>query len=321
MNKTKHIPVLKAEINELINPELVNVYVDLTLGGGGHFLSLLNRIDDDKPRILVGVDQDQAAIERMKERLEGKLGLKFQDNGVLKTTIDQTQIILINSNFENLADILEKLEISDVSTILVDLGTSQDQIEDEERGFSFMKEAPLDMRMSEGLAVKASDLINGLTKSELVKLFNKLSDFSLNQARKLANAIVERRKQSPIQTTFELKRIINQVMLSKRIGSRQGKHRNYEARVFQALRIAVNHELHALQQLLPQAFEALEAGGRLIVISFHSGEDRIVKHYFKNISKEGKARFIEKLLKPTPGEIAQNPRSSSSKLRAIEKLV
>lgn len=323
LKETEHIPVMLNEVLKIIQPEPGKVYIDATLGGGGHFSGLIEKAKNMKNITLIGFDQDHEAIERFKQT---KI---YQEAS--ESTQKELKIDLVNTNFEEIDKHLKDLEVKKASAILADLGTSQDQLEAEGRGFSFLREEPLDMRMSKDLKVTAADLVNGLTKKELVELFSKLADL-YKEARKIAEAIVKERGKNPILTTKQLIDVIHQ---SAKAGVGSQMHNGHkkkhlstipaitgnklEARVFQALRIAVNHELDSLKRFLPKAFEALEAKGKLVIISFHSGEDRIVKEFSKQKVEEGKAEYIKELLRPSPEELMQNSRSSSAKLRAIQK--
>lgn len=296
---TKHITVLKNEAIEELKIKPEGVYVDATLGGGGHSLEILKNLQKGT---LISLDQDQEAIQRFEQVLE-------------KINTGDNQVILKQTNFENLIEILKQEQIEAVDGIIADLGLSTDQLEDDERGFTFQKNAELDMRMDKTLQVKAKDLVNGLYKKELVKLFEDLAD--VNFANRLANMIIEERKQQPINTTKQLKTLVQKIVpYSKRVGT----NKHPEAKVFQALRIAVNDELNSLRSFLPPALETLSTGGRLAVISFHSGEDRIIKNFYKQAETEGKAIVIGDYLTPTAEEIAQNPSSRSAKLRVLQKI-
>ncbi|MBN1332007.1 16S rRNA (cytosine(1402)-N(4))-methyltransferase RsmH [Candidatus Dojkabacteria bacterium] len=306
MQKTKHIPVLLDEVLESLNVQPGETVVDATLGGGGHFEAMINSISQAKEKtVFIGVDRDKKAIERFKENSKTLSSLKTSKN---------IEIYLINSNFAELESILMNLKISKVNKILADLGTSQDQLEDEEKGSSIKGESNLDMRMDENSQVSAADLLNGLTEKELVKLFNELADMQ-GISRRFVKRIIQERAKKPILTTKDLKKLIYQAVPL----STSSRTKSLEARVFQALRIAVNQELYALTRFLPQAFDALSFKGRLAVISFHSGEDRIVKNFFREKVKAGKAREIDKLIEPKELEIAANSRSSSAKMRVLEK--
>jgi len=292
--KSKHIPVLSKEVTAIIQPKKGGVYVDATLGGGGHLKMLIDNLEGKSRKVtkFIALDQDEEAIER------------FVDPDK-----ENIEIQLFNENFEDLKKVLEKAKIKKIDGILADLGTSQDQIEGKARGFSFQRDEPLDMRMDKDAKVTAADLVNGLNAQELINLFTRLSDLG-DVARKLAKGIIKEREKQPILTTKQLVNVIHQAV-----------HRaQLEARVFQALRIAVNHELDSLRHFLPQAFETLDAKGKFVVISFHSGEDRLVKKYFKELVREKKAKYLAELISPSSEEIIKNSRSSSAKLRSIEKL-
>ncbi|MBD3280168.1 16S rRNA (cytosine(1402)-N(4))-methyltransferase RsmH [Candidatus Dojkabacteria bacterium] len=310
MEKTKHISVLPKEVLEYLKPEAGEVIVDATLGGGGHFEAMIIEVlkqNSSQKTAFVGIDKDEKAIERYRENSE--LLKQLEDD-------DLIEIHLIHSSFSELEGVLENLQFKKVDKILADLGTSQDQLEDQERGFSIKGDAKLDMRMDANSRVTAADLLNGLTEKELVKLFNELADLR-GFSRRFVRKIIQYRKKQPILTTKELKKLIYQALSAQnRRGSRTS---SLEARVFQALRIAVNQELYSLTRFLPQAFEALSFEGRLGVISFHSGEDRIVKNFFRERKKVGEATVIDKLIEPSESEIAANSRSSSAKMRVLRK--
>jgi len=219
---------------------------------------------------------------------------------------------LVKGNFKDLARIARENDFVPVDGVLLDLGVSFYQLKTPERGFSFNLEGPLDMRMDPDLKVNAADLINGLNKGELEELFWKLGEE--RSARRLAEAIVEDRRLKPISTCQQLVEIILKVK------PRRGKI-HPATQVFQALRMVVNDELNNLKEALPGALEILKTGGRLAVISFHSGEDRIVKYFFKEKAEEGKLKIItKKPIKPNWEEIKENPRSRSAKLRIGEKI-
>ncbi|KKQ34558.1 MAG: Ribosomal RNA small subunit methyltransferase H 1 [candidate division WS6 bacterium GW2011_GWA2_37_6] len=353
---TKHIPVLKKEVMELIKQRPGGVLVDATLGGAGHFTAIVEEFlkgdrssengDQGKQSLkttFIGIDQDEKATNRFANYLE-KTGNWQQENKEKDECTrrflhkeQNVEINLINENFENLDSILKNLGVRKTDFVLADLGTSQDQLEEEGRGFSFLRDEPLDMRMDKKLQVTAADLINGLSKKELIELFNKLADLQ-SVSFKLVKQIVEHRKYEPILTTKQLVELIRQAVHGhtarfKSVGSlaSEGSSKTYlsktpkygdklEARVFQTLRIAVNHELGSLRRFLPKAFETLNANGKLVIISFHSGEDRIVKDYFRDKVNKQKAEQLEKLLLPSAVEIQENKRSSSARLRAIQKI-
>ena len=291
-----HEPVLREEVLRLLDPQPGGVVVDLTLGSGGHAREILKRIGA-RGR-LVGIDQDREALERAKEYLK---------------TFPQAEFI--QKNFSFMKEILRSLNLEAVDAVLLDVGLSTEQLEESRRGFSFLKDGPLDMRMDPEGPVRARDLINGLSQGELEKIFRSYGEERF--AGRIARAIVYRRKTKPVETTAELVKIIQ-----KAVPRRFHFGRLHPAtRVFQALRIRVNRELEALESALPQALQGLRPGGRLAVISFHSLEDRIVKHKFREWAKAEQVKILTpKPVAPAAEEIERNPRSRSAKLRAIEKL-
>lgn len=360
MVKSIHKPVLLQESIDLLNVTS-GTYVDCTLGGGGHSLEISSKLAARGGKV-IGFDLDLEAIDRF-EKLLKKEGWKKQGKLFQKGKVE---IGLVRGNFSELKAGLESIGVSKVNGIIVDLGLSSDQIEDASRGFSYMKDCPLDMRMDRKLSVTAADLVNGLYESELIKLF-KESDEKF--AKRIAKAIVYSRKLRPIKTTLHLKQIIQKALpSSQRWGLRQAslpfpnigkarlpfeqEGRNYHQsdslggktddnkqascqllrrenkaywikpamRVFQALRIAVNSELSSLHHLLPQALEALAADSRFVIISYHSGEDRIVKNFFKEHERLSKIEILtKKPIRPSQEEIENNIRARSAKLRAFKK--
>lgn len=307
MDKTIHTPVMLEEVIKELNLANAKSFVDVTLGGGGHTLKALEVIKVGK---IVVMDIDKKALNRFASQLEAQGFSKLAANHYQKK---QKEIFLVNQNFKNLISVLAKLKIEQVDAILADLGLSSDQLDQGQKGISFQKNEELDMRMDDSLQVKAKDLLNGLYKKELQLLFEKYAD--INFASKLAVSIVEQRKIKAIETTFDLKKLVQKIVPKFK---RTGNNKHPEAKVFQALRIAVNDELNSLKLFLPQALEALNLRGRLAVISFHSGEDRIVKQFIKQNSKQ--LNIIQNLLTPSSVEINKNTRSRSAKLRVIEKI-
>ena len=305
---TKHKPVLLTQTIELLEPQRGASYIDATLGGGGHAMLLLEAMSEGT---LMAIDQDSAAIGMFIELLETK---KWQKSGDDEFSKGKLKLILQRGNFKDIKEFAQMHKLTNIKGIMADLGLSSDQLEDTARGFSFMTEGELDMRMSDDIQVKAKDLVNGLYKKELNKLFEMYGD--LEFADRLVNKILDFRKEQPITTAAQLKDIIRKVVPA----SMRTKIRNPEARVFQALRIAVNDELNSLKQLLENGFDLLDHGGRMAVISFHSGEDRIVKTFFKSEIEGGNAEQVTELLRPESLEILENSRSSSAKLRAIAKI-
>ena len=290
------MPVMADEAIDLLKVKKGGWYVDCTLGGGGHSEQILKQKGN-----LIGIDQDPDAIEFVKKKFL-IFNLKF---------LNKYQII--QGNFANLKELVNKAGLEKVDGILFDLGTSTHQLLTPERGFSFNTDAVLDMRMDiNSQSVTAKDLINGLSEKELVELFFKLGEE--NFSRPIARAIVSARRLKLIEMGSELAGIVLKVR-----GKKEGK--NHPAtKVFQALRIAVNDELNNLKSALPQAVELLNKEGRLVVISFHSLEDRIVKNYFKEEGKQIIKIITKKPLTPTREEVNNNQRSRSAKLRAVEKI-
>lgn len=302
-----HISVLLNECIEGLNIDPNGIYVDCTTGGGGHSLEIIKRLTGGK---LVCFDQDKEAIAAASKRMEG-----FNP-------------IFVNRNFSQLDNALDELGIGKVNGVMMDLGVSSYQLDNAERGFSFHEDAPLDMRMSrEGMS--AYDVVNEYTREQLERI---LFDYGEEKfAKGIVNGIVKAREQSPVKTTGELAEIIrNNVPMKVR------KEKNPCRKTFQAIRIEVNHELEVLETGVKAAFERLDKGGRLVIITFHSLEDRIVKNMFRDYTtgctcppefpvcvcgKKPRGELVNK--KPiTAGEeeLAVNNRSRSAKLRIIEKL-
>ena len=288
MAKIIHKPVLLKETIDLLKIESNKNYLDCTLGSGGHAVKIIK-----KGGKLFGLDQDPEAIKRAKDRLE-------------KSCL---QADLLHLNFSKIEEAAKHFKVRSYAGILFDLGLSSEQLEDETRGFSFLHDAPLDMRADSSLKVTAADLVNGLHKGELSELFNAFGQEQYHL--KIANAIVRARKQKPIKTSLELADLVSLVKKLKR-------KTHPATKVFQALRIAVNDELNNLKTALPQAVSLLEPKGRLVVISFHSLEDKIVKNFFKE-SKDLKI-LTKKPITPSEEELKLNPRARSAKLRATQKI-
>lgn len=291
-----HIPVMLSEVLANLNIKPGSWYIDCNLGGGGHTEGILKAGGN-----VLGIDLDPEAINEVTQKH--------------KSFIESGKLILVQDNFSHLSHITQITHISPIQGVLFDLGVSTHQLDTPERGFSFNTDAPLDMRMNPNTqAVTAADLINALHEGELTKLFQKLGEE--NFAKPIARKIVEERKNKIIETTDELARII----LSVR--RRTPADRTHPAtRIFQALRIAVNDELGSLRDTLPQALEVLAPKGRLVVISFHSLEDRIVKEFFKDEEEKCSIKIItQKPITPTEEEVEVNPRSRSGKLRVAEKV-
>jgi 16S rRNA (cytosine1402-N4)-methyltransferase len=307
MSEFKHIPVLFNETIDALNVRPDGIYVDCTAGGGGHCAAVAERLTMGR---IIAIDQDPEAVANLQER--------FKNNG---------RVTIVHDNFVNISSILENLGIDGVDGIMADLGVSSHQLDTDERGFSFHKDAPLDMRMSmEGMS--AADLVNTASQSELQKIIYTYGEEKF--APSIARNIVKAREKKPIETTFELVDIIKASMPMK------AKRDGHPARkTFQALRIEVNGELEKLERALDDMFEALNPSGRIAIITFHSLEDRIVKKKFNKFCEgcicppefpvcvcgrkpRGKLPFKSKA--PTENEVGENFRAHSARLRAIEKI-
>jgi 16S rRNA (cytosine1402-N4)-methyltransferase len=289
------------------------IYVDGTLGGGGHARAICQQMMPDGR--LVGIDQDADAVANARRVLE-----PYSDN-----------IQLFHGNFSHLSDYLDQLKITAVDGILLDLGLSQHQLEASGRGFSFTKDEPLDMRMDTRNATIAADLVNRLEEKELFRIFKQYGEE--RWSKRIARAVVDARGQGDIQTSRQLAELGSAAIPAK-AAAKQKIHP--ATRVFQALRIAVNQELDRLAQFLESALDLLSSKGRLCILSFHSLEDRMVKHKFKAFAtgcdcppdmpvcgcgKQPRARLLtRKVLRPTVEEVEHNPMARSTRLRAIEKL-
>jgi len=305
-----HIPVLLAETIHWLAPRPGGVYVDATVGGGGHAEAILERIVPGGR--LVGIDRDDAAIEAAARRLR-----RFGEAAVL-----------VRENFAALKEVLAAQGLRQVDGVLFDLGASSLQVAEAGRGFSFQRPGPLDMRMDRRQARTAADLVNGLREPELAELIWRFGEE--RWSRRIARAIVAAR---PLRTTDALAEVVARAI--PRRSWPRGIHP--ATRTFQALRIAVNDELLNLDKAIPDAAEVLREAGRLCAITFHSLEDRTIKHTFLRLSRGctcppgasactcGGKRWLRVLTRkpvvPTPEEIERNPRARSAKLRAAERIV
>ncbi len=297
-----HTPVLLKETINYLNVKKGGKYLDATVGGGGHALSILSLGGK-----ILGIDCDPEAIKSAREYLS--TACPVPDDRKVKLGLNSFWR-LAKGNFKDLKKIAEEYGFQKVDGVLLDLGVSSHQLEALERGFSFQSKAPLDMRMDPNLKVSAADLVNGLTKKELEKLFLKFGQE--RNYRTLARIIIEARREEPIKTGYQLAEIISKVKPGGKI--------HPATKVFQALRMAVNDEIFNLRQALPQALEILKPGGRLVVISFHSLEDREVKQFLKEKNRQKKLLLLtKKPIRPTNEEVEKNRRSRSAKLRAAEK--
>lgn len=298
---TVHQPVLLKEAIEFLNIKPGEAYLDATLGGGGHAQAIIEAGGQ-----LFGLDQDPLALNLTRGRLKNACPDGFWQ--------------LELGNFAHLKKAVQAFKVKTFKGILFDLGLSSDQLADQERGFSFQIDSPLDMRMDPELKVTAADLIKVLNKGELNELFKKLGEEQ--RALRIADAIVRAREQAPIKTTKQLADLIISLVSRQAAGANKGRRGKIHpaTKVFQALRIAVNDELNNLKTALPQAVELLKPKGRLVVISFHGLEDGIVKRFFKS-EKDKKLKILtKKPLQPSLAELRENRRSRSAKLRAAERL-
>ncbi len=292
-----HTSVLLQETIENLQIQDGCMYIDATMGGAGHTTEILK-----KGGIVLSIDADQDAIDNAAQKFS-------EDKDLAKY---KYQLTIAKGNFKDIRKIAQQHGFKKVRGILFDLGVSSHQFNIAERGFSFMHEGPLDMRMDRDLKVQAKDLINSLTRGELYELFTKLGEE--RYARAIAEHIIRSRQIKPIETTIQLAEIVRKAVPIH-------GEMNPATRIFQALRIAINDELNVLREALPQAMELLESGGRLVVISFHSLEDRIVKQEFIHLKNEGQGEIItKKPITPSEEEIRVNKRSRSAKLRVFQKI-
>ncbi len=309
-----HLSVMPEEVISTLAPASGSLQIDATLGGGGHTERILEATSPDGR--LLGLDADGAAIARVDARLRARFG---------------DRLVLRRSNFRELATVAPDAGFDTVDGLLFDLGLSSFQLADRERGFGIRTGGPLDMRFDTSRGVPASELLASLDEAELAALFRRFGEEP--QARRIARAIVQDRRTHPIETAEELAALVQRVAP----GDPRKRHRIHPAtRVFQALRIAVNEELESLQTGLAAAVDLLRPGGRLVVLSYHSLEDRIVKRFFQAerrgcicppeapvcvCGKQPRLRLVTRpSLTPTAAEVAANPRARSARLRAAERL-
>jgi len=292
-----HQPVMLKEITGSLNLKSGDIVLDATLGGGGHAREILDRILPDGR--LIALDADEAALERAADILKDYGGA----------------FIFVNENFRNVDRVLAKQNIKHVNAALFDVGVSSYQLDEDSRGFSIRGDGPLDMRMDRRQKVTAHDIVNRLKERELSDIIKKLGEERYHK--RIARYIVEARNRRPVATTSELAAIIH-----KAIGFRSKNSRIDPAtRTFQAIRIAVNDELSALEEGIKKTVSWLAPGGRIAVISFHSLEDRIVKNLFRGYAALGVLKVItKKPLRPGPEEVAVNARARSGRLRIAERI-
>lgn len=306
----KHYPVLLEEAILGLDLKEDGVYVDATVGYAGHSSKILEKV---KRGFLFAFDQDDNAIKYSEERLKN-IGSNFK---------------MIHQNFASMKEELVKENVSEVDGILFDLGVSSPQIDDADRGFSFMKDAPLDMRMDQDNKLSAKEVVNTYSLEELTHIFYTYGEERLSKT--IAKKIVDVRAKKPIETTMELVSIIESA-----VGAKYFYKEHPERKIFQSIRIEVNRELKVIEDVLPDAISMLKKGGRIAVITFHSLEDRVVKGIFKNYSEVNELvrglpeipeeykpmiRLVNKKpILPGTREIDENARSKSAKLRIIERI-
>ncbi|MFQ6090916.1 MAG: 16S rRNA (cytosine(1402)-N(4))-methyltransferase RsmH [Candidatus Bipolaricaulia bacterium] len=300
-----HKPVLLNEVLGLLNVKPDGVYLDATVGGGGHAYEIAKQLEDG---LLVGLDWDGQVLKHARERLES-----------LKVKIE-----LIQANFRHLEAVLDRLGIELVDGVLFDLGVSSLHLDSPERGFSFSRDGPLDMRMDrEHNRLTAAEVVNTYSRDELIEILRQYGEE--RWAPRIAEAIVQARQREPLERTLQLARLVAEAIPA---AARRRMRIHPATRTFQALRIAVNDELENLRLGLEAGFRRLAPGGTIIVLSFHSLEDRIVKRFFRvkaakdaYLGERVKEAEVHKLIRPGAEEVAENPRARSAKLRAARKVV
>lgn len=306
----KHIPVMLNECLEALITDPSGVYVDGTLGNGGHSAEIFRQLNDGGT--LVGFDRDIDAIERVQKKLRSEEGKAVE---------------LVHDNYANMGAQLDRLGYAKVNGLLLDLGVSSFQLDEGDRGFSFQQDAPIDMRMDQTQGQTAGELVNHASEQELADIIFRYGED--RSARRIARAIVEARSKVEIETTLQLAGIVERAK-----GGRRGKRTHPATLTFQALRMAVNDELAGIEQVLETMIDRVVDGGRIVVLTFHSLEDRLVKQFFsrhvpreeslqqggvKRIFEEPAVKWVRKKpLIATAEEQSENPRSRSAKLRAVE---
>ena len=311
--KFSHVPVLLAEVLSALEPERGGIFVDGTLGGGGHAEAVLSRLPENNGR-LIGIDRDWEAVTAAGDRLRS-FGDRFS---------------ALHGNFFQMAELLEGIGVQRVDGILLDLGVSSYQLDTAERGFSYHTAAPLDMRMDQAASFSAYDVVNGYSWEELTRIFRDYGEERF--AGRIADRIITKRKEKPIESTVELAEIVKSAIPTKNRQEKQHPAR----RVFQAVRIEVNGELDGLRKAIDSAHDLLNPGGRLCILTFHSLEDRIVKTAFRTYEnpctcdksapicicgKVPTARVLtRKPLTCSEQEAKDNSRAICAKLRAIERI-
>jgi 16S rRNA (cytosine1402-N4)-methyltransferase len=295
-----HIPALLKESIEGLNIQPGGIYVDVTFGGGGHSMEILKHLETGR---LIAFDQDQDAASNI---------------------IDDPRFLFLDQNFRFLRNNLLYNGISSIDGILADLGVSFHQFDQPERGFTFRQDAPLDMRMNKNLKTTAADLLNKLEETDIADILYNYGEF--NNSRRIAGEIAKARNRKPFESVSDIMNAVGRLVPAR-------QEHKYYARLFQALRIAVNHETEYLMEMLEQALVMLKAGGRLVIITYHSLEDRIVKNFMKTGNFEGVEKkdfygntespfrlITKKGITPSAEEITINNRARSARLRIAEKV-
>jgi 16S rRNA (cytosine1402-N4)-methyltransferase len=288
-----HVPVMVEEVCGLLSAHGPLAFVDVTVGTGGHGAAMLRATSAR----MLGIDRDAAALSIARERLA-----EFGDRAILQ-----------QADFSELAGVMKESGFAGADAILADLGMSSYALDDPERGFSFRLDGPLDMRMDNRQTLRAYDLVNEESAEELARIIYTYGEE--RASRRIAKLIVDARRRHPIETTAELRAIVERALGARR---RQGAHP--ATRTFQALRIAVNREMESLATLLRDGPAMLRPGGRMLVISYHSLEDRPVKERFRELVQGGGyVALTRKVIKPSAAETAHNPRARSARIRCIER--
>ena len=313
--ETYHVPVLLGQSVDGLNIQPGGIYIDVTFGGGGHSSEILSRLDDNAH--LYSFDQDPDAEQNTMHSENSKEGSEP------KRFVDDSRFTFVRSNFRYLKNWMRYYGIEHIDGLLADLGVSSHHFDDETRGFSFRYDAPLDMRMNKRAGKTAADIVNNYEESALADIFYLYGE--LKNSRKIASTLVKARAEKPIATTQDFIKAVEPLFKRER-------EKKDMAKLFQALRIEVNHEMDALKDMLKAATELLKPGGRLSVITYHSIEDRIVKNVMKTGNAEGKMKqdffgkietpfklINNKVIIPDNDEQEKNPRSRSAKLRIAEK--
>ncbi|MBI5022404.1 MAG: 16S rRNA (cytosine(1402)-N(4))-methyltransferase RsmH [Ignavibacteriales bacterium] len=304
-----HVPVLVEAVLQFLITEPGGIYVDGTLGGGGHAESVMNRLSNSGQ--LIGFDEDAEAIESAKNKLS-----RFQP-----------RVHFCQNNFSNIKSEIRQVGFEKINGIIFDLGISSHQIDDRMRGFSYQSDGPLDMRMNTKQKISASDVVNSYSRERLIKIFREYGEERFSS--RIANKIIEMRNEKKIETTKELAAIVELCISGKFL-------QKSIARIFQAIRIDVNNELENLRKGLTDAIGILQPGGRIVVLSYHSLEDRIVKDTFRSASQKSVPSgnkflpdkiqtpmlklIVKKPIEPEEKEIIQNPRARSAKMRVAERV-